>query len=172
VLSTTSPSAPTRLRRLDDLRPAGTATILVDHHDADWSRLWWVRIRGQAMVDQHDDDAAAVAALVAKYAQYRERPPRAPSTGSPSTRSSRGGRAMVADGPVSFAGLPQVFHDVMTVADVYADPINQYDHHRRQLATRRAHSDRDRGRASSTTIRPDRRRSSTPHAGAAREMPI
>jgi PPOX class probable F420-dependent enzyme len=69
------PKRTARLRRLDDLRAAGTATILVDHYDEDWSRLWWVRIRGRAMVDQHGDDAAAVAALVAKYAQYRERPP-------------------------------------------------------------------------------------------------
>ena len=32
----------TELRRLDDLEAGGSATVLVDHYDDDWSRLWWV----------------------------------------------------------------------------------------------------------------------------------
>ena len=66
-----------QLRRLDDMETAGTATVLVDHYDDDWSRLWWVRIRGRAVVHREHDDAAQVVlgALAAKYAQYRERPP-------------------------------------------------------------------------------------------------
>lgn len=67
-----------QLRRLDDIEAVGTATVLVDHYDDDWSRLWWVRIRGRAVVhrDQHDDAAQVVLrALAAKYPQYRERPP-------------------------------------------------------------------------------------------------
>jgi len=66
-----------QLRRLDDMETAGTATVLVDHYDDDWSRLWWVRIRGRAVVHRERDDAALVVlgALAAKYAQYRERPP-------------------------------------------------------------------------------------------------
>jgi PPOX class probable F420-dependent enzyme len=71
------PKRTTELRRLDDLEATRTATVLVDHYDDDWSRLWWVRIRGRAVVHRrHDDDAVAVlAALTAKYPQYRERPP-------------------------------------------------------------------------------------------------
>ena len=42
-----------QLRRLDDMRAAGRATVLVDHYDDDWSQLWWVRVRGRAEV--HDD---------------------------------------------------------------------------------------------------------------------
>jgi len=66
-----------QLRRLDDMETAGTATVLVDHYDDDWSRLWWVRIRGRAVVHRERDDAAqlVLGALAAKYAQYRERPP-------------------------------------------------------------------------------------------------
>lgn len=70
-----------RLGRLDDIETTGTATVLVDHYDdEDWSRLWWVRIRGRAVVhrrdvgDPHLIDQALMA-LVAKYAHYRERPP-------------------------------------------------------------------------------------------------
>ncbi|MEJ7718947.1 MAG: pyridoxamine 5'-phosphate oxidase family protein [Ilumatobacteraceae bacterium] len=39
-----------QLRRLDDMESAGTATVLVDHYDEDWSQLWWVRVRGRAAV--------------------------------------------------------------------------------------------------------------------------
>ena len=63
-----------RLRRLDDIESTGTATVLVDHYDDDWTRLWWVRIRGDAIVNRDGDDAA-IAALTAKYVQYRDRPP-------------------------------------------------------------------------------------------------
>ena len=40
-----------RLRRLDDIESTGTATVLVDHYDDDWTQLWWVRIRGHAVVE-------------------------------------------------------------------------------------------------------------------------
>jgi PPOX class probable F420-dependent enzyme len=65
-----------QLRRLDDMRASGAATILVDHYDEDWSTLWWVRVRGRAEVltDGPDRDHA-LDALVAKYPQYREQRP-------------------------------------------------------------------------------------------------
>ena len=73
----TKPKRTGQLRRLDDMETAGTATVLVDQYDDDWSRLWWVRIRGRAVVHREHDDAAQVVlgALAAKYAQYRESPP-------------------------------------------------------------------------------------------------
>ena len=66
-----------QLRRLDDMVASGTATVLIDHYDEDWTRLWWVRIRGRATVHDPGDRAAdrARAALADKYAQYREHPP-------------------------------------------------------------------------------------------------
>jgi PPOX class probable F420-dependent enzyme len=74
------PKRTTRLRRLDDIEAASTATVLVDHYDEDWTRLWWVRIRGRASVHREADDesAAALVALTTKYPQYHERPPTGP----------------------------------------------------------------------------------------------
>ena len=55
-----------QLRRLGDIEATGSATVLVDHYDEDWSRLWWIRIRGRAEVHRgHDDVAAAVHAALA-----------------------------------------------------------------------------------------------------------
>jgi PPOX class probable F420-dependent enzyme len=69
------PKRTTQLQRLDDMAASGTASVLIDHYDdRDWSQLWWVRIRGRAVVHEVGEPAA-VAALVAKYSQYRERPP-------------------------------------------------------------------------------------------------
>ena len=66
-----------QLRRLDDITATGAATVLLDHYAEDWSQLWWVRIRGRAVVHDAGDVVAnqARAALVAKYEQYRQSPP-------------------------------------------------------------------------------------------------
>ena len=44
--------------------------VLVDHYDADWRALWWIRVDGRASLVH--GDAAAEAALRAKYPQYRD----------------------------------------------------------------------------------------------------
>ena len=65
-----------QLRRLDDMRAAGRATVLIDHYAEDWTELWWVRVRGRAEV--HEDGAErddALDALQTKYEQYRDHPP-------------------------------------------------------------------------------------------------
>jgi PPOX class probable F420-dependent enzyme len=74
------PKRSNRLRRLADIEATGAATVLVDHYEDDWSRLWWVRVRGRAVVHhERDDDALVVLeALTAKYVQYREHPPAGP----------------------------------------------------------------------------------------------
>ena len=65
-----------QLRRLDDMEHSGRATVLVDHYDdEDWSLLWWVRVRGRAVVDRSADAPDVVDALVAKYRQYAEHRP-------------------------------------------------------------------------------------------------
>jgi PPOX class probable F420-dependent enzyme len=65
-----------QLRRLDDMRDSGRATLLVDHYDDDWSQLWWVRVRGRAEVHAEGSVRdAALDALQAKYTQYGEHPP-------------------------------------------------------------------------------------------------
>lgn len=74
------PKSTRRLRRLDNVRATGRASLLVDHYDADWSRLWWVRADGPARVVAADGKlgAAAVRALEARHPQYRSAPPAGP----------------------------------------------------------------------------------------------
>jgi len=65
------PKRSTRLARLTDVARDPRAAVLVDHYDADWARLWWVRIDGTAAV--HDTGALrerALDALCAKYPPY------------------------------------------------------------------------------------------------------
>jgi PPOX class probable F420-dependent enzyme len=67
------------LRRIENARERPDVTVLVDHYEDDWTRLWWVRLRGRARVlDEGDEAARALTALTAKYEQYRERPPGLP----------------------------------------------------------------------------------------------
>lgn len=75
------PKRTTRLARLDNVRRDPRVTVLVHDYDEDWSRLWWVRLRGRARVVEPGTDghAAAVGPLVAKYEQYRDRPPAGPA---------------------------------------------------------------------------------------------
>ena len=40
----------TALRRVDNVRANGAASLLVDHYADDWSALWWVRVDGNARV--------------------------------------------------------------------------------------------------------------------------
>lgn len=68
------------LRRLRNIRERPAVTVLVDHYEEDWERLWWVRLRGAARVLEADEPEAAraLALLAAKYPQYRRRPPPGP----------------------------------------------------------------------------------------------
>jgi PPOX class probable F420-dependent enzyme len=74
------PKRSDRLRRLADIEASGAATVLVDHYEEDWSRLWWARVRGRAVVHhERDEEALAVVhALSAKYVQHRDHPPAGP----------------------------------------------------------------------------------------------
>ena len=44
------PKSTTSLRRLDNVRAHPAVSLLVDHYDDDWTRLWWVRVDGTAIV--------------------------------------------------------------------------------------------------------------------------
>ena len=49
-----------------------TVSLLVDHYDDDWNRLWWVRVDGTATIHLRGEEVAAgYAALRAKYSQYQ-----------------------------------------------------------------------------------------------------
>lgn len=59
------------LRRLRNISEQPAATLLVDHYEEDWERVWWVRVDGRGRVINDDAEREhAVAALRAKYPQY------------------------------------------------------------------------------------------------------
>lgn len=61
------------LKRLANMAADGRVSVLVDHYDGDWSRLWWARADGLASVLstgallEH-----ALDLLQARYPQYQE----------------------------------------------------------------------------------------------------
>jgi len=65
-----------RLRRIENARDRPDVVVLVDHYEHDWTRLWWVRLRGRARVlDNGEEAERALRLLRQKYEQYRhERP--------------------------------------------------------------------------------------------------
>jgi PPOX class probable F420-dependent enzyme len=69
------PKATTDLARLENVRATRRASLLVDHYEEDWSKLWWVRVDGVAEVV---DSESALDALAAKYEQYRAARPSGP----------------------------------------------------------------------------------------------
>jgi PPOX class probable F420-dependent enzyme len=73
------PKRSRRLRRIENARDRPEVTVLVDHYEDDWSRLWWVRLRGRARVlDAGEEAERALRLLTEKYAQYRRQPPDLP----------------------------------------------------------------------------------------------
>ena len=81
------PKAAGELVRVRNLRANPKASLLLDHYDENWTRLWWLRVDMNARVAEPPDPeadtevAAAVAALRRKYPQYHDIPVlRAPPT--------------------------------------------------------------------------------------------
>lgn len=74
------PKSTRALRRLANIAAHPRVSLLVDHYDDDWTRLWWVRADGTARVLEPTDSATRVGrdALVARYPQYEHRPPGGP----------------------------------------------------------------------------------------------
>ena len=63
--------APIRLARLKNIAETGRVALLVDQYDEDWTRLWYVLVRGDAeMVSTPAEQQRAIQLLRAKYPQY------------------------------------------------------------------------------------------------------
>lgn len=64
-------------QRLANVRAHPDVTLLVDHYEERWERLWWVRLRGTARVlEAGTERERALDLLAEKYEQYaRARPP-------------------------------------------------------------------------------------------------
>lgn len=73
------PKTTTSLQRLRNIEALPVASVIVDHYEDDWSRLWWVRGDGTArIVPEGREWAEGIDRLTRKYHQYREEPPRGP----------------------------------------------------------------------------------------------
>jgi PPOX class probable F420-dependent enzyme len=67
------PKRTVALRRLENVRTNPLVSVLADHYDEDWRRLWWARADGSArVVDLEQPEARrAVELLAARYPQQR-----------------------------------------------------------------------------------------------------
>src|SRR5215467_12530684 len=64
--------APSRLARLKNIKRTPRVALLVDHYREDWKTLWYVLVRGDAMlVVDPAERRRALRRLKAKYPQYR-----------------------------------------------------------------------------------------------------
>ena len=65
------PKATPRLARLRNIRANPEVAVLADHYEENWGRLWWVRVRGRARVEEAGPAwERGVALLREKYPQY------------------------------------------------------------------------------------------------------
>jgi PPOX class probable F420-dependent enzyme len=63
--------APSRLARLKNIQETPHVALLVDQYDEDWTRLWYVLVRGEAaLVSASAEHKRAIQHLRAKYSQY------------------------------------------------------------------------------------------------------
>lgn len=70
------------LKRVRNITTNPSVSLLVDHYEEDWTKLWWVRLDGSARVlEAGDEFERAIGLLVERYAQYRSAPPAGPVVG-------------------------------------------------------------------------------------------
>jgi PPOX class probable F420-dependent enzyme len=69
------PKATLQLARLANIRANPSVSLLVDHYEADWRQLWWVRADGLArVVESGPEREAVIERLIARYPQYTTLP--------------------------------------------------------------------------------------------------
>ena len=73
------PKTTTSLQRLRNIEAAPVASVIIDHYEDDWSRLWWLRADGVArIVPDGREWEDGIERLAQKYHQYRSDAPRGP----------------------------------------------------------------------------------------------
>lgn len=73
------PKTTLRLRRLANIADNPRVSVLIDHYEDDWSRLWWIRVDGAARIREWADvPDGARRALTGKYPAYQAAPPPGP----------------------------------------------------------------------------------------------
>lgn len=71
------PKTTRNLRRLSDLERDNRVSLLWQHYESDWNRLWWVRLDGVAAIVEEPTEEMR-SALTARYRQYADAGPRGP----------------------------------------------------------------------------------------------
>jgi PPOX class probable F420-dependent enzyme len=73
------PKQTTNLKRLRNIAADPAVSVLVDHYEDDWDKLWWVRLDGNARVVIDEGEVQkALRLLAARYSQYRAATPVGP----------------------------------------------------------------------------------------------
>jgi len=74
------PKSSRDLRRLRNIAANPRVSLLAQHYEADWSRLWWARADGVARIlpDPAAAPDAVLTGLVERYPWYRQNPPGGP----------------------------------------------------------------------------------------------
>lgn len=67
------PKRTTALKRMANIRANPHVSVLADHYEEDWSKLWWVRADGWARVLEPEDPEArrGLGLLRSRYEQQR-----------------------------------------------------------------------------------------------------
>jgi PPOX class probable F420-dependent enzyme len=71
------PKSTTDLQRLANIATNKEVSLLVDHYDDDWARLWWVRADGTGRILARPGRGLDL--LAAKYPVYADQPPPGPA---------------------------------------------------------------------------------------------
>jgi PPOX class probable F420-dependent enzyme len=70
------PKRTPKLQRLANIDADPRVSVLADHYEDDWSRLWWVRADGRATIlGDGAERERALDLLAERYPAYRERRP-------------------------------------------------------------------------------------------------
>ena len=73
------PKRSQNLQRLRNIASQPAVSLLVDTYEDDWSRLWWIRIDGEALVlEDAAGRAPLLRPLIEKYPTYADEPPAGP----------------------------------------------------------------------------------------------
>ena len=71
-VDTVKAKSTTSLRRVANVRRDPRVSLLAEHYDDDWSRLWWVRAHGTAREAGPEGLARARTALRRRYRDYED----------------------------------------------------------------------------------------------------
>jgi PPOX class probable F420-dependent enzyme len=73
------PKLTTDLKRLRNIAANPAVSLVVDHYEDDWNKLWWVRVDGTARIVKDAAEAErAIEMLTERYPQYQRARPGGP----------------------------------------------------------------------------------------------